>query len=211
MQPPVQPPGQPPVQPPVQVAVYGGSFNPPHIGHAMVVAWLLWTGTVQRVWLVPVFHHAFEGQQDKRLAPFEARLRWCRLLVEDIGAADRIDVLDLEARLPRPSYTIDTLRALALERPGHRLRLVIGTDVLPQLPRWRAWDEIEAGFAPIIVGRQGHAPSPSSLAFPDVSSSEIRRALREGRPVEHLLTRRVAWDLRQGAPAALWPDQGAMA
>ena len=49
----------------MRVAVYGGSFNPPHVAHAMVASWLLWTRLVDEVWLVPVFRHAFEGIQEK--------------------------------------------------------------------------------------------------------------------------------------------------
>jgi nicotinate-nucleotide adenylyltransferase len=179
---------------PLRAAVYGGSFNPPHVGHALVCGWLRWTGLVDEVWLVPVFRHAFEGRQDKTLAPFPERLAWCAAMAADLGPWAR--VLDVEAQLPVPSYTLDTLRHLRAAHPGAALRLVVGADVLPQVGDWHGWEQIVAEFDPIIVGRQG-APRPPEapegcLDFPDVSSTEVRARLLEGRPLGHLLTRSVA-------------------
>ncbi|MDP6933491.1 MAG: nicotinate (nicotinamide) nucleotide adenylyltransferase [Myxococcota bacterium] len=173
----------------MRVAVYGGSFNPPHVAHAMVAAWLLWTEQVDEVWLIPVYHHAFEGQQDKKLAVYEDRVAWCRALAQDVGSGVRVDTI--ESLLPRPSYTIDTLRALSSSHPEHRFRLVIGADVLPQLPRWRDWEAIESEFAPVVVGREGFDGAGHGVCFPQVSSTEIRRRLSVGDPVDHLLTRSV--------------------
>ena len=64
----------------MRVAVYGGSFNPPHIVHGWVASWLLWTGRVDAVWLVPVYRHAFEDRHDKRLAPYADRMAWCQAM-----------------------------------------------------------------------------------------------------------------------------------
>jgi nicotinate-nucleotide adenylyltransferase len=174
----------------VVVAVYGGSFNPPHVVHAMVAGWLLWTQRAEQVWLVPVFRHAFEGLQDKTLAPFERRVRWCEAMADDI---DRrlVSVNRIEAHLPTPSFTIDTLRALRARNPEHQFRLVGGSDVLPQTPQWKAWDDIVREFEPIVVGRAHHPPVVDSIQFPDVSSTEIRRRLSGGEPIDHLVTARV--------------------
>ncbi len=190
----------------MRVAVYGGSFNPPHVAHAMVCAWLLWTRRVDAVWLVPVYRHAFEGIHDKALAPFDLRLAWCRALVADVLPAgdDRLAVLDVEAHLPVPSYTIDTLRHLLDAHPGHDFVPVVGADVLPQLPRWRDWPALRAQFPPIVVGRVGYDNPDGAVVFPEVSSSEIRRRLRDGAPVQHLLTASVADALRAADPHATW-------
>ena len=172
------------------VAIYGGSFNPPHVGHAMVARWLTWTGQVDAVWLVPVFRHAFEGRHDKTLASFDERVAWCRAFAADLGAG--VGVCTVEAELPVPSFTIDTLRHLRSQYPHLRFRLVIGSDALPHLHAWRAWDSIEREFAPLTVGRQGHpAPGPDRVDFPNVSSTEVRARLAAGERVDHLLTAQV--------------------
>jgi len=190
----------------VHIAVYGGSFNPPHVGHAMVASWVRWTGQADSVWLVPVYRHAFEDRHGKVLAPFEDRLAWCAALADELGVG--VAVCDIERHLPAPSFTIDTLRHLAAMHAEHTFRLVVGADVLPQVGAWRSWDEIADRFAPIVVGRQGY-PAPegrASVDFPAVSSSEVRDRLRDGRPVEHLVTAGVRGLLSAERSRAAWGD-----
>lgn len=191
--------------PPRVVAIYGGSFNPPHVGHALVAQWVLWTGRADAVWLLPVYRHAFEGRHDKVLATFEDRVRWCEALAADLGAG--VEVSTVEATLPPPSYTVRTLEHFARTHPATRFRLIIGADSVPHLPAWHRWATIEAEFDPIVVGRQGYAAPPGhpSVDFPNVSSTELRRRLANGEVVDHLLTRRVAAAL---APAAQSGDGG---
>lgn len=165
----------------MRVGVYGGSFHPPHVGHAMVASWLLWTRRVDAVWLVPAYHHAF----DKPLRAFADRVEAAEALAGLLGPAVRVETI--EADLPTPSFTVQTLAALSARHPSARLRLVIGADVLPQTPSWRDWARIEAEHAPIVVGREGHPPVPGAPTFPDISSTDIRARLRRGEPVDHLV------------------------
>lgn len=167
------------------MAVYGGSFNPPHVGHAMVASWLSWTDRADEVWLLPAFAHPFE----KELASWDDRVAMCEALAHELGP--RVRVCDVECRLPVPSYTVDTLRHLRDLHPGHTFRLVVGADNLPDLPKWKDWARIEAEFSPIVVGRQGCPVPEGALAFPDVSSTEIRRRVASGEPVDHLVTKGV--------------------
>jgi nicotinic acid mononucleotide adenylyltransferase len=113
----------------------------------------------------------------------------------------------IEAELPVPSYTVDTLRALASRYPEHQLRLVVGADILPQVDAWRDWPTIAQRWPPLIVGRAGH-PSPGALIeFPEVSSTDVRQRLRAGLPIEALVTARVAQALHGADPQALWGDR----
>lgn len=169
----------------MRVAVYGGSFNPPHVGHAMVASWLRWTDRADAVWLLPSYAHPF----DKSLAPFDRRVAMCEALAACLGGYVRVE--PIESELPTPSFTIDTLDALSARHPAATLRLVVGADVLPTVPQWRRWDEIVARYAPIVVGRQGYDNPPDTVVFPEVSSTDIRRRLAEGRPVDHLVPRAV--------------------
>lgn len=165
----------------MEIAVYGGSFNPPHVGHAMVACWLRWTGLAEQVWLIPAFDHAF----DKSLAPFSLRMEACERMVKALGDWARVD--GIEAQLPAPSYTIHTLDHLSARWPQHRLRWVVGADALPTLHLWREWGRIESDYPPIIVGREGYPPVEGSPSFPSVSSTEIRQRLAAGLPVQHLV------------------------
>jgi len=174
----------------MNIAVYGGSFNPPHVAHAMVASWLTWSGLVDQVWLVPVYRHAFENTQDKKLIDFQTRLEWCHRMATDLGS--QIVVSDVESTLPTPSYSIDTLRALQQQYPTHNFRLVVGADVVSQLPQWKQWKEIEANFAPIIVGRVGYEGHRAEMVFPNVSSTAIRDSLRNKQIPRQWLTKSVS-------------------
>lgn len=186
----------------MHIAVYGGSFNPPHVSHGLVVAWLLWTEQVQEVWLLPTFSHPFS----KDLAPFARRVRLCEILAGVVG--DGVQVCTVESELPSPSYTIDTLTVLAARHPEHHFRLVVGSDVLDDLPKWKQWDAIAARFAPIVVGRQGYPVPEGAVGFPGVSSTEIRRRIAEGESVDHLVpaaVRAELGDLYKSGPKPMKP------
>lgn len=174
----------------MRIAIYGGSFNPPHVGHAMVAAWLGWTGQAEEVWLLPAAGHPF----GKRLLPFSLRAELCEALAATVGA--HVRVCRIEDELPRPSYTIDTLHALGARHPEHVFRLVVGADILPDTPRWKAWDQIERDFAPLVVGRGGYPPIPGMPTFPEVSSTDIRARHDTGEDVSALLPKGVADRLR---------------
>ncbi len=179
----------------MRVGVYGGSFNPPHFGHAWVASWLIWADRVDEVWLVPAFDHAF----DKDLAPFELRVRCAEVLCAVLGP--RVRVCGIEAELPAPSYTVHTLDALARRFSTSQLRLVIGADNLPGLGLWRDWDRIAACYAPIVVGRAGYPPVVGSPTFPGLSSTEVRRRLATGEPIDDLVFPEIAKILREEWPA----------
>ncbi len=170
----------------MRIAVYGGSFNPPHVGHGLVAAWLRWTERADEVWLLPCFDHPFE----KEMASFEHRVAMCRELAVAVGPWVKVN--EVERTLPSPSFTIDTLDALAGSHPEHRFRWVLGADLLPTVGRWKRWDRIEAEYSPIVVGRGGYTGPSDALVFPDVSSTEIRRRVRSGEPIDHLVPAGVA-------------------
>ncbi len=164
----------------MRIAVYGGSFDPPHVGHAMVAAWLRWTDRCDEVWFVPVFGHPFA----KDVTPFADRVAMCEAVARDLPG---IRVCTIESELPVPSYSIDTLRVLRDRFPDHRFRLVVGADVVLQTAKWKAWDAIEREFSPILVGRTGYPTPPGAIDFPPISSTEIRRRTRAGEPIDALV------------------------
>ncbi|MSQ00985.1 MAG: nicotinate-nicotinamide nucleotide adenylyltransferase [Myxococcales bacterium] len=143
----------------------------------MVAAWLSWAGRADAVWLVPTYRHPFA----KELRSFEHRVAACEALAGLVGPW--VSVSTIEAELPMPSFTIVTLDALAARFPHHRFRLVVGADNLAVKSQWRDWGRIEAEYAPIVVGR-GAAAGTSAPSFPDISSTEVRRRLAAGEPVD---------------------------
>jgi nicotinate-nucleotide adenylyltransferase len=165
-------------------AVFGGSFDPPHVGHVLVAAWVRSATDVDRVVVVPALEHPF----GKPLAPFPHRRRMAELAFAPLT---RVAVSDIEARLSGASYTVRTLEALRARHPGVSLRLVIGSDLVAEVPRWREGDRIPELAPLLVVGRGGHDDGARDIVMPEVSSTEIRARLRAGRSVEGLVPRAV--------------------
>jgi nicotinate-nucleotide adenylyltransferase len=155
-----------------RVAIYGGSFDPPHLGHVLSVAWALAAGDVDEVWVIPVWKHAFDKAHG---ADFEDRMEMCERAFARFRG---VQVLDIERELGDVSRTLDTLDALRSRHPAARFRLMIGADLLATTDRWHRWDDVVRLAPPLVVGREGYpAPEGCPISIPDVSSTEVRAAL----------------------------------
>src|SRR3954464_8997726 len=120
----------------MNIAIFGGSFNPPHIGHQLAALYVLETAGVDQLWLVPCFRHPF----DKALAPFEDRFRMCELAAAALGP--RAQVSTIEQELGEESRTLRTVRALEARHPEHRFHLVIGADLIDETDSWYGAEEL---------------------------------------------------------------------
>ena len=156
------------------------------------------SGSADAVWLVPVFRHAFEGQHDKTLAPFADRVRWCEAMTMDLKGPAVVS--RVEAELPIPSYSIDTLDFLADKHSDHSFHLVIGADVLDAVDSWKEWGRIQTEYTPIVVGREGYSVELDAPIFPNISSTEVRRRASMALPLNGLVTPSVAQLLEEENP-----------
>lgn len=168
-----------------EIALLGGSFNPPHVGHLMAALYVRATLGCDEVWLVPSFNHPF----GKPLAPFEDRVAMCEAMAEDLGPW--LQVSRAEAEVGGEGRTIELLEWLLPRHPARRFRFVIGSDILADLPKWKAWERVEALVQVTVLHRAGY-PAPGALGPPmaEVSSTEIRRRLEAGEPLADLVPRR---------------------
>lgn len=169
------------------VAIFGGSFNPPHIAHVLGVAAVRALHDVPRVLVVPTYQHPFS----KELAPYEDRVRMCELAMAGLDGAE---VSRVEAELGGESRTLRTVQHLAATHPEWSLRLVLGADLLLEAPKWYRFDDIVALAPPIVLGRVGvELPDGPRNVLPEVSSTEVRGLVRAAR-----------WDeLRELVPRAV--------
>jgi nicotinate-nucleotide adenylyltransferase len=168
------------------VAVYGGSFNPPHVVHALVASYVLCSQRVDKLLIVPAAQHPFA----KDLAPHADRVAMCELAMRHLRG---VEVSAIEAELPGPSLTLNTLQALQARMPSARLRFVLGTDILPETPKWHAFDRVRELAPPIVVRRAGY-PDADAVGplMPELSSSLIRELLGKGLSTEGYLDPEVA-------------------
>ncbi len=171
-----------------EIALLGGSFNPPHVGHLMAALYLRSTLGCDAVWLVPSFNHPF----GKPLAPFGDRVAMCEAMALDVGPW--LEVSRAEAEVGGEGRTIELLEWLLPRHPGTTFRWVIGSDILADLPKWKAWDRIQSLVQVTVLHRAGY-PAEGALGPPmaEVSSSEIRRRFEAGEvPVELVPKRALA-------------------
>ncbi len=169
-------------------ALFGGSFDPVHLGH-LVVAEAAGETLGARVRFVPTRAQPFKGAA--HAATPEQRAAMLDLAV---AGNPRLSVERIELTLPPPSYTVRTLRALAEREPGNRFTLLLGADAAADLP---AWHEVEAlpGLADIVVFARPGASLPRHrligrvievLAL-DLSATLIRERVRAGRSIRYLV------------------------
>lgn len=144
------------------------------------------TRAVDAVWLLPAFNHPF----GKALAPFEDRVAMCQLLADECGPW--LQVSRAEAEVGGEGRTIELLEWLVPRHPDTRFEFIIGSDILADLPKWKAWDRVQAMVDVVVLHRAGY-PDASAIGPPlaEVSSTEIRRALALGQRPEALVPRRV--------------------
>lgn len=164
----------------MRVLLFGGSFDPPHVGHQVAMLYALAVSRAEKLLMVPAYRHAF----DKQLSPWQHRLEMARLAAEPLGA--RVEVSAIEQRLGGASRTLHTVRALLEERPGAEIDVVIGADLLGERERWLGWSELEPLVGWLVVGRSGH-PEAAGPALAEVSSTEVRERVRRGQPIDRLV------------------------
>ena len=172
----------------MEIALFGGSFDPPHIGHLLAAAYVLATEPVDELWLLPVHEHPL----GKRPAgSFEHRVRLCELAVRDLA---RVRVSRLEGELKGEGRTVDLLEHLHRERPHDSFALVLGTDLVAERPQWKRFDRIAELSRIVTLDRSGF--SQGSL-LPEASSTQVRALLASGAPeVARLVPRAVLAAIR---------------
>jgi nicotinate-nucleotide adenylyltransferase len=157
----------------MRVVIFGGSFNPPHIAHVLALCTAKAYLAPDKLLVMPTYQHPF----GKALAPFEDRLRMCELAM---GWIPGTEVARVEEELGGASRTLRTLQHLRSKHPDWEMRLLIGSDVMVDAPKWHAFDEVCALAPPLLVGRVGHLhPAAPAPILPEVSSTEIRQLLLE--------------------------------
>ena len=141
----------------MEIALFGGSFDPPHVGHLLAAAYVLATEPVDELWFVPVAGHPLGKPLQ---APFEHRAELCELAIADLGLR-RARVSRVEAELGGEGRTVDLLEHLHRAHPQHRWALVLGyqaaksrDDVIGELSE-QLIDRLFEDFGDIAVARLG--------------------------------------------------------
>ncbi|AKF81389.1 nicotinate (nicotinamide) nucleotide adenylyltransferase [Myxococcus sp. MISCRS1] len=166
----------------MQVALLGGSFNPPHVGHLMAASYVHATQGVDQVWLMPSWQHPF----GKQMEDFDHRIAMCEAMCRETSGWLRTTRIESEPGLT--GRTVDTLELLVARHPDVRWSIIIGSDILRDLPHWKDFHRIEAMSRVLVLYRAGY-PAPNTVGPPlaEVSSTEIRELLARGKEPSDLV------------------------
>ena len=176
----------------MKTGILGGTFDPIHLGHLAAARAAMDCAHLDRVLLVPT---GVPPHRPPTVADADDRLEMCRLAV---AGEKRFEVSDLELRRPGPSYTVDTLRELHRSYPGEELFLVLGWDAARLLETWHEPAEVRRLARVVVVTRPGSgAPATTTEILcerptPNISGSELRRAIARGDDVSDRLPGAVA-------------------
>lgn len=174
-----------------KVGLYGGSFNPIHVGHIGLARQILSLNLVDEVWFSvspqnPLKQNAFLLDDKKRLS----------IVRHALEGESRMVATDYEFHLPKPSYTWNTLHSLQADYPDTEFVLIIGSDNWACIGRWSHGLEIARHYPIIVYPRKGDNIEPSTLPpnasllntpMIDVSSTEIRTLIAQGHPITGLV------------------------
>ncbi len=190
----------------MKVGIYGGSFNPIHFGHTGLAKWVLEHTDLDEVWLMvspnnPLKDKSILADEQERLEKAREAIGDGILAIGDEAKGKRVVVSDFEFHLPRPTYTANTLRALAREYPEHEFTLIIGEDNLQIFDQWREYQYILDNYRVFVYPRRDKAGTqgatqpaagtqPREATLPakgtifltgapyfDISSTELRKNL----------------------------------
>lgn len=184
----------------IRTGIFGGSFNPIHNGHIHLAKQLLREARLDEVWFLVTPQNPWKQRAD--LMPDDFRYQMVQAALRRFK---RLKVSDFEFHLPRPSYTWHTLQALSQSFPDRSFTLLIGGDNWAEFTKWFHHEDILAHYSIAVFPRKDAPIDPSSLPENvllmraptiDVSSTQIRRLLAAGQPVDHLVPPAVAKMLR---------------
>ena len=181
----------------MKTGLYFGSFNPIHNGHLMLANHLAEFGGIDDLWFVISPQNPFKQKQT--LLPDYQRLELVRRAIEGYP---KFKACDAEFKLPKPSYTIDTLTYLKEKYPDREFYLIMGGDNLDGFPRWKNSEQILAQHHLLVFPRKGCGagsladhPNVSIVETPiiEVSSTFIRESIAEGKDVRFFMPQKV-WE-----------------
>lgn len=176
---------------PLRIGLFGGTFDPPHVGHLVTAVNVRHALRLDLVYLM-VANVPWQKAGTREITPAEARFAMVEAAVADV---DGLEAGRLEIDHGGPSYTADTLADLSRMHPGSSLFTIIGDDAAAKFETWERYEEVAASSTLVVVDRPGE---PVQLPrFPwvhvevphlEVSSTDLRNRWNDGRPLDYLVT-----------------------
>ena len=179
----------------MKIGLFFGTFNPIHVGHLIIGTYMVEITDIDQVWFVVSPQNPLK--RNKQILHESERLNLVNLAID---GNQKLMVSDIEFDMPRPSFTIDTLDNLSIQHPDNEFVLIMGSDNLSLLPEWKDYKKLLDKYQLYVYKRQGYKNDKLSehknvksfdVLLLQISSSYIRKALKEGRSVKFFLPDKV--------------------
>jgi nicotinate-nucleotide adenylyltransferase len=160
-----------------RVGIYGGTFDPIHLGHLHVITQLIEKNFVDQLLVVPAGEPLL--RDNAPIASADQRRAMCQLALADLppDVSKRVQVNPIEILRMGPSYAIDTVEAVAQNFPDDTIVLVIGQDAAEKLDQWHRIDELRTMVEFLVIGRPGFAGNGVDIGALNVAATTIRQGL----------------------------------
>ena len=185
------------------VGLYFGSFNPIHIGHLIIANFIAYNYPLDQVWFVVSPQNPLK--QSSTLLNEYHRLFLVQLAIEE---ENKLKASDIEFRLPKPSYTVDTLAYLKEKYPIHQFSIIMGSDSFQNLANWKNHRVILENHPLFVYTRPGHdiqhKPTDCDITILkapllEISSTHIRQSIKEGKSIRYLVPDKVKEEIERNA------------
>ena len=185
----------------MKVGLYFGSFNPIHHGHLIIANHVLENSKLDQIWFVVSPQNPLKPSAG--LLNEYHRLFLAKVAIE---GEKNLKASDIEFRLPRPSFTIDTLTYLQEKYPEHQFALIMGSDSFQNLPKWKNYQQILEHYPIYVYVRPGFESIPT---YPDatihilnapllqISATHIRESVQKGKSIRYLVPDKVREEIEQ--------------
>ncbi len=174
----------------MKIGLYFGSFNPIHIGHLIIASHIVEYTDLKQIWFVVSPHNPLKPAAT--LLNEYHRLHLVRTAVE---GDNRFKATDVEFKLPKPSYTIDTLTYLTENYPQHQFTVIMGSDSYSNLHRWKNYEQLIKNYSIVVYNRPGfivkeNLYNANILNAPllDISSTTIRENIKNKKSIKYLVS-----------------------
>lgn len=184
----------------MKIGLYFGSFNPVHHGHLIIASHVANNTDCQQVWFVVTPQNPLKTQQS--LLHESHRKHLIDLAIE---GDDQLKSSNIEFKLPKPSYTIDTLTYLKEQYPQHQFSVIMGSDAFSNIKKWKNWQTLIENYPIIIYLRpefpiniQNLSNSITILHAPllQISSTFIRDLIKKNQPIRYLVPDIIAEEIK---------------
>lgn len=185
----------------MKVGLFFGSFNPVHVGHLIIANFIVQNSDLDQVWFVISPQNPLK--KSSSLLNEYHRLYLVQISIEDEPS---LKASDIEFRLPKPSFTIDTLTYLTEKFPSHHFSVILGSDSFQNLPEWKNFKQLLKSFPLIVYERPGFIPEnhyeEANIKFLkapllEISSTYIRKIIREGKSIRFLVPEKVRVEIER--------------